>query len=69
MKGAPLNTLLKESVDAIMRSTERIEGAASILAMLEKRTSGENVAPSEMVAARRALESCAAKLDEAWEST
>ena len=40
MKGTPLNTLPKESVDAIVRSTERIEGAASILAMLEKKADG-----------------------------
>lgn len=40
MKGAPLNTLPKESVDAIVRSTERIEGAASILAMLEEKADG-----------------------------
>lgn len=30
MKGTPLNTLPKESVDAIVRSTERIEGAAEL---------------------------------------
>ena len=40
MKGTPLNTLPKESVDAIVRSTERIEGAASILAMLEEKADG-----------------------------
>ena len=37
MKGTPLNTLPKESIDAIVRSTERIEGAVSILAMLEEK--------------------------------
>ena len=46
MKGTPLNTLPKESVDAIVRSTERIEGAASILAMLEEKADGGRVTPS-----------------------
>lgn len=40
MKGTPLNTLPKESIDAIVRSTERIEGAASILALLEEKADG-----------------------------
>ena len=62
----PLNTLPKESVDAIVRSTERIEGAASILAMLEEKADGGRVTPSEIAAVRCVLESCAAELDEAW---
>ena len=41
MKDTPLNTPPKESVDAIARSTERIEGAASTLAMLEEKADGE----------------------------
>lgn len=40
MKGTSLNTLPKEPVDAIVCSTERIEGAASILAMLEEKADG-----------------------------
>ena len=66
MKGTPLNTLPKESVDAIVRSTERIEGAASILSMLEEKADGGRVTPSEIAAVRCVLESCAAELDEAW---
>ena len=67
MKGTPLNTLPKESVDAIVRSTERLEGAASILAMLEEKADGGGrVTPSEIAAVRCVLESCAAELDEAW---
>ena len=58
MKGTPLNTLPKESVDAIVRSTERIEGAASILAMLEEKADGGRVTPSEIAAVRCVLESC-----------
>lgn len=66
MKGTPLNTLPKESVDAIVRSTKRIEGAASILAILEEKADGERVTPSEIAAVRCVLESCAAEPDEAW---
>lgn len=66
MEGTPLNTLPKESVDAIVRSTERIEGAASILAMLEEKADGGRVTPSEIAAVRCVLESCAAELDGAW---
>ena len=65
MKGTPLNTLPKESVDAIVRSTERIEGAASILAMLEDKADGGRVTPSEIAAVRCLLDSCAAELGEA----
>ena len=66
MKGTPLNTLPKESVDAIVRSTERIEGAASILAMLKEKADGGRVTPSEIAAVRCVLKSCAAELDGAW---
>ena len=68
MKGTPLNTLPKESIDAIVRSTERLEGAASILAMLEEKADSESVTPSEIAAVRCVLESCAAELDGVWES-
>ena len=68
MKGTPLNTLPKESVDAIVRSIVRLEGAASILAMLEEKADGGRVTPSEIAAVRCVLESCAAELDEVWES-
>lgn len=66
MKGTPLNTLPKEFVDAIVRSTERIEGAASILAMLEEKADGERVTPSEIAVVRCVLESCAAELGDVW---
>lgn len=45
MKGTPLDILPKEPVDAIVRSTERIEGAASILAMLEEKADGGRMTP------------------------
>ena len=66
MEGTRQTTLPQEVVDAIVRSTERIEGAASILAMLEEKADGGRVTPSEIAAVRCVLESCAAELDEAW---
>ena len=66
MKGTPLNTLPKESIDAIVRSTERIEGAVSILAMLEEKADEGRVTPSEIAAVRCVVESCASDLDDAW---
>ena len=66
MEGTRQTTLPQEVVDAIVRSTERIEGAASILAMLEEKADGGRVTPSEIAAVRCVLESCAAELDGAW---
>ena len=66
MEGIRSTNLPQESIDAIVRSTERIEGAASILAMLEEKADGGRVTPSEIAAVRCVLESCAAELDGAW---
>lgn len=66
MKGTPLNTLPKESVDAIVRSTERLEGAASILAMLEEKSDEGRVTSGELAAIRTVVESCASDLDNFW---
>lgn len=66
MKGTPLNTLPKESVDAIVRSTERLEGAASILAMLEEKADEGRVTSGELAAIRTVAESCASDLDNFW---
>ena len=68
MEGTRQTTLPQEVVDAIVRSTERIEGAASILAMLEEKADGGRVTPSEIAAVRCVLESCAAELDGVWKS-
>lgn len=69
MRGISLNTLPKESVDAIVRSTERIEGTASILTMLEEKANGGRVTPSEAAAVRCVLESCARILMEPEQDT
>lgn len=66
MEGIRSTNLPQESIDAIVRSTERLEGAASILAMLEEKADGGRVTPSEIAAVRCVLESCAAELDGAW---
>ena len=66
MEGIRSTNLPQESIDAIVRSTERLEGAASILAMLEEKAGSESVTPSEIAAVRCVLESCAAELDGAW---
>lgn len=70
-KGAPMEgirqtTLSEQAVDAIVRSTERLEGAASILSMLEDKASSKPVSASEIAAVRCVVESCAADLDAAW---
>ena len=56
----------RTSIDAIVRSTERLEGAASILAMLEEKAGSGSVTPSEIAAVRCVVESCASDLDDAW---
>ena len=68
MEGTHQTTLPQEVVDAIVRSTERLEGASSILSMLEDKAGGEPVTASEIAAVRCVVESCAADLDAAWES-
>ena len=59
----------REVVTAIVQSSERLEGAASILAMLEEKAdaSGEGVKPSELAAVRSIVEMSVNQLDEAWE--
>ena len=57
----------REVVTAIVQSSERLEGAASILAMLEENASGPGVKPSELAAVRSIVEMSVKQLDEAWE--
>ena len=59
----------REVVTAIVQSSERLEGAASIFAMLEEKAdaSGEGVKPSEFAAARSIIEMSVEQLDDAWE--
>lgn len=68
MEGIRSTDLPQESIDAIVRSTERLEGAAPILAMLEEKVGSGSVTPSEIASVRCVVESCASDLDAAWES-
>lgn len=56
-------------ITAIVESTERLEGAASILALLEDKASGSEsgVAASELAAVRSVIEASIEQLDAAWE--
>lgn len=61
--------LPEDVVTAIVQSSERLEGAASILAMLEENASnpGLGVKASELAAVRSIIEASVKQLDEAWE--
>ena len=48
------------------RMMSDLEGAASILAMLEEKAGSGSVTPSEIAAVRCVVESCASDLDDAW---
>lgn len=67
MAGIPQTTLPEEAVAAIVRALERLEGAASILAMLEDKADSRPVTASELAAVRCIVEACAADLEGAWE--
>ena len=67
MADIPQTTLPEEVAAAIVRSSEKLEGAASILAMLEDRADSRRVTASELSAVRCIVETCAADLDRAWE--
>ena len=67
MDGIPQTTLPEGAAAAIVRASERLEGAASLLAMLEDKADDRQVTASELAAVRCILETCAADLDGAWE--
>lgn len=67
MASIPQTTLPKETVAAIVRSSEKLEGAASLLAMLEDRADSQRITASELAAVRCIVETCAADLDREWE--
>ena len=62
----PQTTLPEEAAAAIVRSSEKLEGAASILAMLEDKADVRQVTASELSAVRCIVEACAADLEGAW---
>ena len=53
----------KEMVNAVVQSSERLEGAASLLAMLEDKADSEQITASELSAVRCIVEACASDLD------
>lgn len=55
------------AVNAVVGSAERIEGAASLLSLLEEKAGDDNVVTSsELAAIRSSLESCAKDLNDAF---
>ena len=50
-------------VNAAVQSSERLEGAASPLAMLEDKADSEQITASELSAVRGIVEACASDLD------
>lgn len=56
----------KELVNVVVQSTEKLEGAAKLIAMLEDKADIEIITPGELAAVRSIVETCAANLDDAW---
>ena len=56
----------KAMVNAVVQSTEKLEGAAKLISMLEDKADIEQITPAELAAVRSIVESCAADLDDAW---
>ena len=53
----------KELVNVVVQSSEKLEGAASLLTMLEDKADTEQVTASELAAVRCIAETCASDLD------
>lgn len=56
----------KAMVNAVVRSSEKLEGAARLISMLEDKADIDQITPAELAAVRSIVESYAADLDEAW---
>lgn len=52
----------RELVNVMVHSSEKLEGAASLLAMLEEKAQSEQVTPAELAAVRCIVETCASNL-------
>ena len=50
----------------MVRSSEKLEGAAKLILMLEDKAGIEQITPAELAAVRSIVETCAADLDDAW---
>lgn len=53
----------KELVNVIVKSSEKLEGAASLLAMLEDKADNKQITAAELAAVRCIVEACASDLD------
>jgi len=56
----------KEMVNAVVQSSEKLEGAAKLIAMLEDKADVERITSGELAAVRTIVEACTADLDDAW---
>lgn len=52
----------KEFVNVMAQSSEKLEGAASLLGMLEDKADSQRITASELAAVRCIVETCAASL-------
>ena len=52
----------KELVNVMVQSSEKLEGAASLLEMLEDKADSQRITASELAAGRCIVEACAANL-------
>lgn len=53
----------KELVNVMVRSSEKLEGAASLLKMLEDKADSMRITAAELAAVRCIVETCASDLD------
>ena len=53
----------KELVNVMVQSSEKLEGAASLLEMLEDKADNQRINASELAAVRCIVETCASDLD------
>lgn len=53
----------KELVNVMVQSSEKLEGAASLLEMLEDKADNQRITASELAAVRCIVETCASDLD------
>ena len=57
------HTPSKKFVNAAIESSEALEGAGTLLAMLEDKADNQQVTPSELAAVRCIVETCATNLN------
>ena len=53
----------RELVNVMVQSSEKLEGAASLLNMLEDKAESEQITAAELAAVRCIVETCASDLD------